>query len=122
MNSIIKSYKILIIVIIFRFTANLNLAAANSKTLSHKKNKFAIIGEKLTANYFLQTTDGELFTKTAPSHNSNTSNNPFSNLFILVKLWNQKLQTNYSQYNFYSKKLLVTFNRTDIFYPFHHFW
>lgn len=107
----------------YGFASNSNLAVAgNNKLHSQKQDKAAVTYAKLTADYFLQTTDGELFTKTTPSQQNNTNHNPFSNLFILVKLWNQKLQTNYSQYNFYSKKLLVTFNRTDIFYPFHHFW
>lgn len=123
MNSIIKCFRVLIAIIIFGFTSNSNLAvASNTKLHSQKQDKAAITYAKHTADYFLQTTDGELFSKTASSQQSNTNHNPFSNLFILVKLWNQKLQTNYSQYNFYSKKLLVTFNRTDIFYPFHHFW
>lgn len=67
-------------------------------------------------------TDGEIVNSIGLSKQVRPNHNPYANFFILVKIWNKKLQTNYNQYKFYSKKLLVTFNGADIFYPFHHFW
>lgn len=124
MNKAVKSFILLFALLYYGFVANLNIVvASNNKIQNLLQNKHGTISfAKVSADYYLQTTEAELFTKTAPSQQSNTGQNPFSKLFVLVKLWNQKLQTNFSQYSFYSKKLLVTFCKTDIFFPFHHFW
>jgi hypothetical protein len=114
MNKATKFILVFALLLIAGLTKNPCDDVSNEKLLSFHTNK----GLELN----LSNLEQEIAFHQTSSLQARYSKNPVSKLFVLVKFWNQKLQTNYNQYNFYSQKLLVTFASTDIFYPFHHFW
>jgi hypothetical protein len=123
MNKATKFILVFALLLIAGLTKNPCDNVSNEKLLSFHTNKGLELNlSNLEQDNSVKNTDAEIAFHQTSSLQARYSKNPVSKLFVLVKFWNQKLQTNYNQYNFYSQKLLVTFASTDIFYPFHHFW
>jgi hypothetical protein len=93
--------------------------AAFTKQGSASKESY---GYSVSAKSFQHTVQTENSLTVCNHSNPVTVKNTFKELSAVNTITEQVLVHTFSQYSFYSNKLLVRLQNTDIIFPFHYFW
>jgi hypothetical protein len=123
MKKNIRILSVIFLTVIYCFAI---VAVANSLTHSDNPNNPISSQENIISDFSVK-----LFYQTSQSESSGNSfknlpvlnfKNPFTGLWAIIKITEQFLETEFSQYKYFARNILINHRKSDIIFPFHYFW